>query len=285
MLKEMYVYNYLGDISVSRKEVNLFYNEYKDSIPLNTTKYDFSVIEIPIINNQKDSDIFSFQKTLLDSIKNGVDFASLAKKYSEDLGTAENGGDQGYYSKGTLFNEFEEVAFNLNINEVAGPIKTPIGYHLIQLLNKENNQIHTRHILNLVNITDEDIASFEKISQKIYIDTQNDPGRFDSLAVEYKNKYNNQSGIYKNYDINDISIELKDYIINSNSYELIKPHINNKRDKFQIIYVYNIQPQTQRTLENSWYDIENLAKNKKTNDLLIKLITKLKHNTFIQYYD
>ena len=61
---------------------------------------------------------------MLEQINNGASFDQLAKDFSEDSGTRLNGGDQGYYKKGTLFPEFEEVAFNL---KVIGIILSVIG--------------------------------------------------------------------------------------------------------------------------------------------------------------
>ena len=61
----------------------------------------------------------NFQLSLLDSIENGASFSEMAKKYSEDIGTAKSGGDQGYYKKGTLFAEFENEAFILDVGKVS----------------------------------------------------------------------------------------------------------------------------------------------------------------------
>ena len=90
-----------------------------------------------------------------------------------------------------------------------------------------------------------------------------------------------------NSEINDalsITSEIKEYIANSENYQLTEPILNAKKNKYQLIYIYDTQQSQERTLKSSWGDIEELAKNKKNNDLLITLIKKLKHNAFIQYY-
>ena len=286
MLREMYIYNYIGDLDVSRKEIELFYNTYQDSLPVLPAKYNFSIIEFPITASIEENErVKNIQKNLLEQINNGASFDQLAKDFSEDSGTRLNGGDQGYYKKGTLFPEFEEVAFNLEINEVSNPIKTPIGYHLIKLIDKQKDQIHTKHILHLVKKgVDDEIRVFQDLTQ-ISNQTENDPGMFDSLATVYSKTFNNNSGVYANIDETQIPNYIKTILTKSNEYTLNKPSYNEDKSKCSIIYSYNIQQQSKLSIEKNWDELEAYTKNKKQTDLLIKLIDKLKHKTFIKYYN
>ncbi len=70
---------------------------------------------------------------VLDKAKKGQDFASLAKEYSIDPGTASNGGDLGFFPKGAMVKEFEDAAFALKPGEISGLVKTPYGYHIIKM--------------------------------------------------------------------------------------------------------------------------------------------------------
>jgi len=68
----------------------------------------------------------------------GGDFAQLAKEYSDDPGSAEQGGDLGWFGRGRMVPEFEEGTFKLDPGQTSGPIKTSYGYHLVQVLERDS---------------------------------------------------------------------------------------------------------------------------------------------------
>lgn len=72
-------------------------------------------------------------KEIKQKLTNGEDFEKLAKEYSTDTGTKEKGGDLGFFSKGEMVEEFEEVAFSLKVGEISNPVKTKYGYHIIKV--------------------------------------------------------------------------------------------------------------------------------------------------------
>ncbi len=73
---------------------------------------------------------------LLKQLKNGADFAELAKKYSDD-GSKDQGGDLGWFTHGQMVPEFDSVAFSLKPKELSGVVTSQFGYHIIQTLEKD----------------------------------------------------------------------------------------------------------------------------------------------------
>ncbi len=87
----------------------------------------------------------------LDSIRErvlkGETFSSLASKYSEDPGSSANGGTYRKIVRGTMVDEFEQVAFRLKPMEVSEVFETQYGFHFIQLLTRTGDELDLRHIL------------------------------------------------------------------------------------------------------------------------------------------
>ncbi len=135
-------------ITVTRREVEEFFDAHKDSLPTIPKEYQLSHI---FVKPKPDSTVVQavYKKALsvLDSIKAGGNFADFAKRYSTDPGSARGGGDLGWFRRGVFEKEFEEAAFALKDSEISRPIKTSYGYHIIQLIERRGESVHTRHIL------------------------------------------------------------------------------------------------------------------------------------------
>lgn len=75
-------------------------------------------------------------RQLLNRIANGESFESLARKHSK-CPSGRKGGDLGYFKRGMMVKEFENVAFNLEKGAISRPVKTQFGFHLIKVLDKK----------------------------------------------------------------------------------------------------------------------------------------------------
>jgi peptidyl-prolyl cis-trans isomerase SurA len=92
--------------------------------------------------------------SLRKQIENGADFATLAKKYSQDSGSAQKGGDIGWVTPGVLVPPFEQAMNGLAINQLSQPVKTTYGWHLIQVLGRkqvdDGKQYHDDQIKKII---------------------------------------------------------------------------------------------------------------------------------------
>jgi len=175
-----------GKVQASRREIEEFFETYKDSIgtiPEKVTIY--HIFQNPKASEKLKKIFYEKALSILDSVKAGVDFAYLAKNYSDDPGSAAQGGDLGFVKKGVFYPEFEEAAFKLNAGELSGVVESPVGFHIIQLLEKRGESINTRHIL--VKIKADENADLQTIDflSSIRDSIQKGVGTFQDYAKQF----------------------------------------------------------------------------------------------------
>lgn len=137
-----------ANLQVARREVEEFYEAYKDSLPKVPEEVEMShIFMVPKPDSALEVQTRRTLNAIRDSIVAGGDFADFARRYSQDP-TASSGGDLGWAKRGVVFvPEFEQAAFALKENEISPVVKTQFGYHLVQLLERRGESVHTRHIL------------------------------------------------------------------------------------------------------------------------------------------
>jgi len=117
-------------ISISEEEIKTYFEENKSAF---AQEEQVKASHILVETEEKANEV----KEKLDK---GEDFAKLAKEYSTDTLTKENGGDLGFFGHGDMVKEFEEAAFSLNVGEISSPVKTEYGYHIIKVEEKKEAQ-------------------------------------------------------------------------------------------------------------------------------------------------
>jgi peptidyl-prolyl cis-trans isomerase SurA len=147
LVKQKVQQQYVSAVQVSRNDVEAFFAQYKDSLPT----IGESVLLYKIVMQLKPADslrqtAYAKIMTIKRRLDNGEEFASLAKQYSEDP-SAENGGDLGFISKGTL-NElrFEEMVFSLNVGQVSDVFESRLGFHIAIAVARKDQEVHVRQI-------------------------------------------------------------------------------------------------------------------------------------------
>ena len=145
--------------TITYEEVMNFYKQNQAQIPPLPEGVAVSqIIKYPSVSADKRAKALSTIKKVKTELQGGADFAALAEKYSDDPGSAKLGGDLGVVRKGQLIQAFESAAYALKEGAISDIVETRYGYHLIQLLSKEDNSIHVRHILVGLDRTKGDFA-------------------------------------------------------------------------------------------------------------------------------
>ncbi|SUZ60941.1 uncharacterized protein METZ01_LOCUS13795 [marine metagenome] len=172
----------LTDISVSPEEVKEFYADIpKDSVPYFSTQVKVSqIVKIPEIGKKQKEKVREEIMKIRDRISNGESFEILATLYSQDPGSAQNGGNLGFAGRGSFQPEFEAATLKLKPGEVSMPVETKFGFHLIELIEKRGNLFSSRHILLQPTFSEEDIKQ-----AKNYLDSLADlASNVDSISFE-----------------------------------------------------------------------------------------------------
>lgn len=166
------------NISVTPSDVRKYFKDLpQDSIPFVPTEVEVEIlVRQPRIPQSEINRVKDQLRSFTDRVTKGeTSFATLARLYSEDPGSARQGGEMDYTGRGTLDPAFANVAFNLtDPKKVSKIVESEFGYHIIQLIDKRGDKIKVRHILLKPKVSD------QEINQAI--------GRLDSISNDIKAK-------------------------------------------------------------------------------------------------
>lgn len=139
---------HVGTMNPTKKEVDAFYEAYKDSLPRQYNCILVSHVQLTIEPSQKIIDsVRALADTLIDSLDHGVNWELMAKNHSQDTSAA-NGGDLGYIRKGLLDPNYERGVSLLNNGQHSeDPVKTPLGWHIIKVIGRREDGVRTAQIL------------------------------------------------------------------------------------------------------------------------------------------
>ncbi len=143
----------LKAVSPTESEMKAYFDEQKGSLGSRPATVSFRQI---VITPQPSPAAKAAARAKADSIllelRRGADFATAAKRFSQDPGSKDQGGSLNWFRRGVMVPEFERVAFALKPGVVSDPVESPFGYHLIQVERAQPAEVQARHILIIPDI-------------------------------------------------------------------------------------------------------------------------------------
>jgi len=274
-----------GEIKVSAKEVSEFYKSYVDSLPEIPISYElFRIVKDVKVNASEKNDIIAKAQKLKDSLSKGADFVLLAEKYSDDIYTKADGGNLGWFEKSKLFPEFVKGVQNLQQNEISKPIETPLGIHIIQLLDKTDDKINTRHILLKFGNNDKNkTATLDFL--KTLTDSIKSGADFSVLAKKHSDDKETK-GFGGNFGAPLTAEEIPESIgkiVQSIKDGEISEPIPFSENSYQIILRKRTIPAHKPTVENDYAIVEHYTMLKKRETLIKKWIQELRKEVYVEY--
>lgn len=133
------------------QEINTYYNAHKADYKVAEKRVlDYILLELKATSADSQA-VLDQAQDILEQLKSGASFEELARLYSQDTGSAEKGGDLGFFNSAAMVKPFADAAFAAKKGEVVGPVVTQFGLHIIKVEDrkKENGeeQVKARHIL------------------------------------------------------------------------------------------------------------------------------------------
>ncbi len=176
------------EVKVTPAEVRRYFKDIpEDSLPLIPTQVEVQLLVLePRIPQAEIDRIKSLLRDYAERVNSGsTSFSTLARLYSEDPGSARQGGEMPYMGKGELDPGFANVAFSLtDTKKVSKIAQSEFGYHIIQLIDKRGDKMKCRHILKRPEVAQADIDSALVILDSITNDIKNEKISFED-AVRY----------------------------------------------------------------------------------------------------
>ena len=184
LITEQYQQQLIMSVNINRDGVFNFYEEYKDSLPDFPIKMKIRhlLTRIKAGEESKKNALFEI-KQIRDRILNGEVFSDLAKAFSDDPGSKNNGGSLGYIRRNQMVKEFETKAYTQEINSISDPVETVFGYHILETTEKSGEKIKVRHILISPEVTEKDESLAYKYALNLR-DSSTNLNKFKKLVFE-----------------------------------------------------------------------------------------------------
>src|ERR1041385_4572815 len=273
-----------SSINVSRREVEEFFAQYKDSLPRVPEELElYNIFRFPKVSAAAKERIRVKAQTIFDSIKAGGDFADFARRHSEDLGSAASGGDLGFARRGQYVKEFEEAVFSLKESQFANIIETSFGFHIIQLLERRGESVHARHILFKIerdsSDTDSTIAFLKGLKDSVAHGAS-----FSNLAKRYSEDKESGplGGFMGKFSTDQFEKSLLETVKNLKEGDISDPveAPSGPTTGYHIIWLTERVPEHTMNLAEDWKRLEQLATTYKRNSEYQKWITQLRSEIY-----
>lgn len=175
----------LKPVNPTDAELRKAFNDLKGQMGERPATVTFQQLVIaPRASDSAKARTFQLADSIAQALRAGGDFATAAKRFSQDPGSKDQGGDLGWVRRGTFDRKFEAAALSLKPGTISNPVETSFGVHVIQLERAEPNSLHARHILLVPPTTAANVDSARVLAQRL-ADSARAGVPFDSLQARY----------------------------------------------------------------------------------------------------
>ena len=293
----------VGEIKITPAEVRRYFKDLpQDSIPFVPTQVEVQIVTLePKIPLEEVERVKKTLRDYTDGINSGkMSFATYARFYSEDPGTARRGGELGFMGKGELVPEYANVAFNLqDPNKVSKIVETEFGFHIIQLIEKRGDRINTRHILLKPKVEEKDLEAALVRLDSIADDIRANKFTFDDAAAvisqdkDTRNNHgimvniNENSGVTTSkFQMQDLPQDVAKVVDKMNVGEISKAFtMINEKDGKEVCAIVKLKAKInghKATIAEDYQDLKEIVMDKRREEMLQKWILDKQKHTYVR---
>lgn len=301
VIEKMDVDNYYGQakyalitdkVNITPNEVTDFYNAFKYQLPQVKDEVVLSkIVMFPKLTDAHKQEIIDKLKKIKQDILNGETFENKARIYSDDPGSAANGGLYTNIGRGKMVKIFEATALNLQEGEISDPVESEFGFHIIQLVKKSGKLYDARHILLKSEPNAEEIAAAKAEMEQIRKDILEGKITFKDAAYKHSDDKNTKfnAGVIPAEDGSDrqekinLPATVAYQIAGVNKGDLTEVFMDelNQKKAVVLMKVNDIIPEHSLDIATDFERIKSFALNKKKNEVLEKWVKENLADTFI----
>jgi peptidyl-prolyl cis-trans isomerase SurA len=287
-------------LKVSPQEVKEFFAKIpKDSIPYFNSELQIGqVVMYPKVTDEEKDVARRKLEGIRKDILGGADFSLQAILYSEDPGSASDGGNLGIIERGELVPEFEAVAYKLEEHKMSEIVETPFGFHLIMVDEKRGNKLKLRHILIKPKTSYSDLVAVKNKIDSIQHELSVDSMSFREAIAQYSDDENSktngglitnpktQSTYFEKADVDGTLIFTLDRM-KVGTFSEVLPYsftdkTGEKKEGYRIVYLKSESKPHKASLDTDYSKIQSAAKQKKQQEELNKWISLNKGHIYIK---
>ena len=301
VIEKMDIDNYYGQakyalitdkVNITPNEVTDFYNAFKYQLPQVKDEVVLSkIVMFPKLTDAHKQEIIDKLKKIKQDILNGESFENKARIYSDDPGSAANGGLYTNIGRGKMVKIFEATALNLQEGEISDPVESEFGFHIIQLVKKSGKLYDARHILLKAEPNAEEIATAKAEMEQIRKDILEGKTTFKDAAYKHSDDKNTKfnAGVIPAEDGSDrqekinLPATVAYQIAGVNKGDLTEVFMDelNQKKAVVLMKVNDIIPEHSLDIATDFERIKSFALNKKKNEVLEKWVKENLADTFI----
>jgi len=298
MLAEQMRNQVMASASATPSEVISFYESMpKDSVPYYNSEVEIQelVIKPEVTPEEKQRTLEKLNDIREQILNDSASFTQMARIYSDDPGSARNGGDLGMMKRGSLVPEYEAAAYNLRPGEISEVIESEYGFHIIKLLERRGNNIHTQHILSKPELDEVDfqrsISELREIKNLLETDSTTFEMAVRLHGYDGVQSYNNGGRVINNqsgdnfFEVGDLDPDVYFALDTLDVGDLTKPLKYQSRSGevlFKIVKLMSRTDPHKASLKSDYAKIQQMASQNKKSETLMDWMRKKRESTYIE---